>query len=273
MTGREAFTDLLKRLGVGEGDVVYLHTSLSRLRHLGLSPDELLDTLLAVLGDDGTLVLPSFAWNLVPEARPWKGYAAYFEQRPVFDVRSTPANIGALPELFRRRPGVRRSLDYWWSVCALGLHAETVTAGQEQVTHPYGPGSSFDELRLRGAKIVGLGVTLNTTSLAPIVDYVLGDEHPQRVFTSEPQEGRVVDAGGAELVTRAYWLLPEIVRTIKPSVVFERSAGLHGALRRIDHGETIQFAYPFAAYFDEAVGQGRDAASRGDRVPWLGDAP
>jgi aminoglycoside N3'-acetyltransferase len=273
MTPARRLDALLDRLAVHAGDVVYLHTSFSRMAHLGLDAGAFLDRLCDRLGSQGTLILPSFAWNLDRNARPWKGYADYYRHRPTFDVRHTPANIGWVPELFRTRPGVRRSADYWWPVCAWGRLADEVTTGQEHVGHPFGPGSAFDRLHQHGVKILGLGVTLNTSSLALLADFALGDDHPHAVFSDVPQTGVVIDHAGNRVDVRAYWLRPEVVRLIKPGALVEASDRFRAAVRRADEGETIQFCYPYAAYHEEAVRLGREAAARGQPVPWLRDYP
>lgn len=265
--------DLLDRTEIRSGNLVYVHTSFSRLGHLGLTPADLITGLCERVGPLGTLVLPCFAWHLDPAARPWTGYAEYFRRRPLFDVRDTPANIGVIPELFRRWPGVLRSAHYWWSIAARGPLAESLTRGQDDVEWPYGPESSFGRMRALGVKILGLGVSLNTTSLAPVVDHELGDRHPQQVLTTEPQDGVVIDHHGRRRITRSYWLMPEVVRQIKPSVVIERSPVLADSVIRADAGETIQFSYRFSDFFDEALRMGVDAAGRGQRVPWLADYP
>ncbi|HYY56367.1 MAG TPA: AAC(3) family N-acetyltransferase [Pyrinomonadaceae bacterium] len=273
MQGYKRFKELLDDLEISRGDVVYLHTSFKRMAYLGLTGEEFLGILVERLGDDGTLVLPSFAWNLDKRERPWKGYNDYFHSRPLFDVRRTPANIGFVPELFRNWPGVRRSVNYWWSICARGARAEELTVGQERVVHPYGPGSSFDLLRIHDVKILGLGVSLNTTSLAPVPDYALGEQHSQRVFTDEPQKGAVVDHEGTTIETHSFWLLPEVVRLIKPSVLIEESAELRRSVLRADEGENINFSYPYGVYHSEALRLGAQACADGQPVPWLRNYP
>ena len=267
------FDELLEALDIRPGDVVYLHSSFKRMKYLGLTGQQFLDRLMEKLGTEGTLVLPSFAWNLDKSARPWKGYRDYFYQPSVFDVRHTRANIGFLPELFRMMPGVRRSVNYWWPVCARGALAAELVAGQEKVAHPFGPGSSFDLLRTYGVKILGLGVSLNTTSLALIPDYVLGDRHTQKVFTDEPGSAAVIDDEGNQIETRSFWLLPDVVRLIKPSVLIAASRKLHSAVRRVDEAETIQFSYPYEVYHEEALRLGESACADGRPVPWLQDYP
>jgi aminoglycoside N3'-acetyltransferase len=273
MEGHKGLNELLDKLNIAAGDVVYLHTSFKRLSYLKTTGEEFIATLLNRLGKRGTLVLPSFAWNLDKTERPWKGYREYFETRPVFDVKRTAANIGWIPELFRAMPDVLRSMDYWWPVCARGALASEITAGQERVEHPYGPGSSFDMLRVHDVKILGLGVTLNTTSLALIPDYVLGARHTQRVFTQERQRGVVRDYEGREIETLSYWLLPDVVRLVKPSALIEESERLRQEVLRADEGTTIHFSYPYRVYHEEALRLGEEAVRAGRPVPWLKNYP
>jgi hypothetical protein len=238
--------------------------------HLELEPAAFIRELLDFLGPAGTLVMPSFSWNLDRAARPWVGYRRYFESRPEFDVRHSPANIGVLPELFRQMADARRSLSYWWSVAAMGALAESITANQLDVEDPYGPGSSFELLRQHQVILVGLGVTLNTTSLAFVPDHSLGN---RSFLSSQPLNGMVVDQSGKRHLSSSYWVLPEAVQRVKPEVVFQRSSRLVSQLRRQDQGDVIQFAYPYAVYHEEAVRLGQEALDEGRQVPWLEGLP
>lgn len=253
---------LLEALQVPVGGLVYLHTSFSRMRHLELGPNEFIDCLLDYLGPGGTLAMPSFSWNVDSTQRPWKGYADYFQGDRVFDVLHTAANIGAVPELFRQRDRVRRGVNYWWSVAAHGPLAEELTQAQERVKHPAGPDSSFGRIHRRDGWILGLGVTLNTTSLAFLPDFELGN----RAFvTPEPRRGPVVDEQGRLLESWSYWVLPESVRYVKPETVCGQG---FEAMRRHDHDGVIQFAYPYQAYHERALSLGRAAQTAGRPSPW-----
>lgn len=273
MQGYQRFNRLLDQLNILRGDLVYLHTSFKRMAYLDVSGEEFLQILLERLGTSGTLVLPSFAWNLDKTARPWKGYKDYFHQRPIFDVRETAANIGWIPELFRLMPEVQRSTSYWWAICARGPLAEELTEGQERVVHPYGPGSSFELLRSRGAKILGLGVSLNTTSLAPVADYALGAQHTQSVFTPQTEKGTVIDREGISIDTHSYWLQPEVVRLIKPGVLIAQSEELQRSVLRADVDSNINFSYPYSVYHREALRLGKEACAAMKPVPWLQNYP
>lgn len=273
MPDSSAYMLLLKKLNVNKGDLVFFHTSFKRMSYLGFSPEQLIEALIDYLGPKATLVMPSYAWNLDKTQRPWAGYKLYFERRPVFDVVNTESNMGVISELFRGMPGVKRSLDYWWPVCAMGPLAQELTAGQEKLISPYGPGSTFDLLRINNVKIVGLGVTLNTTSLALITDYQLGKEHTQKVFTDTPQEGAVIDYRGNRITTRSFWMLPEVVRCIKPSEMINASRKIRESLKLIETDGVVQFSYPYEIYYKESMRMGEEASGSGDKMPWLKEYP
>lgn len=271
--GKRDFEQLLDKLNINKGNVIFLHSSFSRLKYLELTPQELLTILLQRLGSEGTLAMPSYTWHLDPQHRPWKGYKDYFELRPAFDVKNTPSNLGWIPETFRLMKGTKRSLDYWWSIGVQGALAEYITQNQEILQHSYGQESSFEKLMLANVKILGLGVTLNTTSLAPMVDFALGSTHPHQIFTTTLERGLVIDFDGKAIQTHKYWLLPDVVHFIKPEQVFYESPNLQTALQRADFEDTIHFSYPFQTYYAEALHLGYAASSEKRNVPWLLNYP
>ena len=75
-----------RALGVRPGGVLLVHSSLKSLCEPGATPDDVIDGLLAAL-DGGTLVLPTLSYMHVGPA-----------QRR-FNARTTPSNVGAIPEL------------------------------------------------------------------------------------------------------------------------------------------------------------------------------
>jgi aminoglycoside N3'-acetyltransferase len=273
LDGRERLESLLEKLDIHSGDIVFLHISYKWMSYLGLDGQQIIDTIVHQLTPAGTLVMPSYAWHLDKSQRPWKGYADYVRQQPVFDVCNTPTNMGWIPELFRSMPGVIRSLNYCWPICVKGPFAHELTAAQEKVFHPFAEDSSFGMLHKLGVKILGLGVSLNTTSLAHLADYALRGCHPQQVFSNELQSGVIIDYRGTPIETRSYRLLPEVARLVKPEKVIENSPELRRVIRRADEGDTIQFSYPYQVYHQEAVRLGEQACADKKKVPWLEDYP
>jgi len=266
LSSRDELRFLLEDLGVYPGSLVYLHTSFRRVSYIDLGPTDFIEGLLEHIGSEGTLVMPCFSWHLDKQNRPWVGYRMYFETRPEFDVVNTAANIGVIPETFRNLPQAKRSLNYWWSVASVGPLTDILTGGQHLVEHPYGPGSTFELLREHDVIILGLGVTLNTTSLAFVPDYHLGNHS---VLTEDLQSGVVIDEVGQRHETKSYWVLPNAVQQVKPEVVFQRSERLRSDLRRVDRNKTVQFAYHYRVYHEEAMRLGREAREKGMPHPWL----
>lgn len=267
------FSSLLDTLGIATGDTVYVHSSFSRLKRFGLTGDAIIDILCNKVGPTGTIAMPSFAWNIIPEQRPWAGYAQYLQSPPRFDVRNTPCNIGWLAEQFRLRPGVLRSAHGFWAICATGNMARQLTTRQELLESPYGAGSAFSLLIEFDAKLLGLGVTLNTSSLCPVADWELGEEHTQEVFTKTPIESEVILTDGVTTVTRTYSMSAESVRRMNPRAMFDQSPQLKSELRFIDLEGDFFYCYPSKTYHLEATRLGRKSIAQGCKMPWLNDLP
>src|SRR5215210_5495176 len=87
--------DDLRRLGLGEGAVVLVHSSLSRLGNVKGGADAVVDSLLTAVGPTGTVLFPTLTGTEHdgPDAP------------PVVDVRSTPCWTGRIPETARHRKG------------------------------------------------------------------------------------------------------------------------------------------------------------------------
>ncbi len=153
--------DLLA-LGVRPGGVLLVHAS---LRSLGPLPsggaEGVIRDLLEALGPGGTLLMPALS------------YASVSARSPLFDVRFTPSCIGALPEIFRTRPGTLRSVHPTHSVCALGRLAGELLGEHFLDTSPCGPHSPFARLPQVGGQILFLGCGLRpNTSMHAVEEQV-----------------------------------------------------------------------------------------------------
>jgi hypothetical protein len=177
--------------------------------------------------------------------------------------------VGLLPEIFRRWPGVSRSASYWVPVCALGALAHELTAGQEDIINPFAPGSTFRRLSEISARLVGLGVSLNTSSLSHLPDYDLAAECPIPIFSMDPIEGEIIDSEGRHHHTRTIIVRQELMAGYKPSALFEHSPSLCAKLVRIKRGEANFFSYPIDLFHSEGIMVGRKFLSSGRLPPWL----
>jgi len=267
--GGERLAAVLDRLGVEEGAVVFLHTSYSRSLEFAESPQKLIDGLLLRLGPAGTLAMPRYAWHLDSTVRPWKGYADYLLRLPTMNLNSTPANIGIVPETFRGMEGVECSISHFWPLSARGRFAAEILQGQEGITHAFGPDSSFARLLKMDAKVLGLGVTLNTSSLAPVTDWCLGVERPHDIFTSSPITGLVVGRDGREYRPSVTTMRAESVRDIKPSRILQGSLRPGVDFPFVEQNGNFFFCYRSSLYHEAAMHEGLAALDRGGHVPWM----
>jgi aminoglycoside 3-N-acetyltransferase len=130
-------------IGLGPGDRVVVHSS---LRAVGLEANELIDELLAAVGSEGLVVMPTFTYD-----------------NETF-TPAAPGRTGALSEAFRRRPEARRSSHPTYSLAALGDGAAELLEGHERVGAT-AVDSPLDRLAAAGGLVLllGVGQTANTT--------------------------------------------------------------------------------------------------------------
>lgn len=161
----------LRSLGVEPGQVLVVHSSLSRLGWVAGGAQAVVLAVLDALGDDGTLVMPTHSpfgepsrWQHPPVPEPW--WQVIRDETPAFDPALTPTRqMGAIVECFRHVPGVLRSHHPASSFAAVGPHAATITAGHE-LAFGLGEGSPLARLYELDARVLLLGVGHgNNTSL------------------------------------------------------------------------------------------------------------
>ena len=144
----------LKELPIDTGGTLLVHSSMKSIGEVDGGADTVLDAL-SELMRGGLLVLPTHTWDHIGTG---KG------QCDLFDYRSEPVCIGLLPEMFRKRESVIRSLHPTHSVAALGTDAEGYVEGEEYIDTPAGRKGCWGKLYDRNAKILflGCGVSCNT---------------------------------------------------------------------------------------------------------------
>ena len=74
----------LRKLGLGSGDLVTLHSSLKSLGHVEGGGQAVIRALLETIGPEGTILMPAFTFPLKSE------------EEPIFDVRETPSCVGLI---------------------------------------------------------------------------------------------------------------------------------------------------------------------------------
>lgn len=142
-----------RNAGLTAGDLVLVHSSLRKLGPVEGGADTVLDALLEVLGQEGTLALPTHTFSVVTA------------RQPVFHQSLTPSNVGTLSNVFRKRSGVVRGLHPTHSVAAIGPLAEKLVEGHEKETTPCSANSPYVRLRDWNGKVLIIGEGLQCCTL------------------------------------------------------------------------------------------------------------
>ncbi len=172
-------------LGVRQGGVLLVHSSLRSLGPLDGGAETVVQSLLEALGPQGTLLMPALSYRTVGP------------KSPVFNVLTTSSCVGALPEYFRTRPGTIRSVHPTHSVSGVGPLVKDLLGEHMRSTTPCGPYSPFARLPEAGGQILFLGCGLHpNTSMHAVEEkvepvYLYGDQVDYRVILADRSQHRM----------------------------------------------------------------------------------
>ena len=90
--------DDLKKAGIKRGDRLVVHSSLKSIGMTRDGADTVIDALMDVIGEEGTIFMPVFTYSYEREGK-----------TDPFDRKDSPSLTGIITETFRKRSGVLRS--------------------------------------------------------------------------------------------------------------------------------------------------------------------
>lgn len=179
---------LLRRLGVAPGDVVMVHSSFSSFEGFQGSVADVIRILQDTVTPEAALLMPTL---------PFSGSALeYARAEPVLDVGRTPSRMGIMTEIFRRLPGVCRSVHPTHPVAGWGTKAAALLESHQSAATPCGAGSPFGKLVEADGKILLLGVDVRSMTFFHYLEEELESRMPFTPFTRERVTLSVRDAGG-----------------------------------------------------------------------------
>ena len=139
----------LRQTGLKAGDVVLVHSAMRTMGRVRRGAGTVVDALLDVVGDRGTLVVPTFT------------FVHEIAEDPIIDPQSDPSEMGAITETARKHPRAIRSTAFRHSFAAIGRRAEFIT--QVNPALPvFDIRSSFGVMLALNTQILMLGMTYSS---------------------------------------------------------------------------------------------------------------
>lgn len=164
--------------GVSSGQTLLVHSSMGKIGGWVCGGAEaVIRALLAVLGSEGTLVMPTHTadntdparWQNPPVPEAW--WETIRQERLPYDpATSQTFMMGIIPETFRTYPGVLRSNHPIGSFAAYGKHAAAITAPQS-LEPMFGDDSPIGRMYHLDAHILLLGVGYDNCTSLHLAEY------------------------------------------------------------------------------------------------------
>lgn len=168
----ETIKNDLRNLGLKEGDIVLVHSSMSKIGWVCGDELTIVQALLQTVGEEGTIIMPAHTgnntnpdeWAHPPVPDTWKEEIR--RTMPAFNENNSPTRgMGKICECFRKYEGTVRSNHPQVSFCANGKYKNEIVK-KHDLTYALGMNSPIGKLYELNAKILLLGVGYtNCTSM------------------------------------------------------------------------------------------------------------
>lgn len=178
----EELKEQIRAMGIEKDDTVLIHTSMRAVGPVEKGADGVIDAFCQVLSE-GLFLVPTHTWAVVNR------------DNPVYDVRSTEPNIGALPRCAAFRKEGFRSLHPTHSIWGYGKDAEIFLRGEEKSGTPAPAGGAWSRLADRKAKILLIGIGNERNTFIHAVDEIA--DLPNRIHP-KPFDVTIFDQQGRE---------------------------------------------------------------------------
>ncbi len=234
--------DLIKA-GIKSGDIVLVHSALSKMGHLKDGPKTFVDALMKVVGEQGTILMPTSP-NSVYQYD-------YIKENKTFDVLNSPSKTGKITEYFRTLPGVKRSWHPTEPVSGWGAKVDYFLNEHFNQLTPYNSKSPFYKVSEQGGKLLYIGVTLanagtNLHTLEDAVDF----KFP--VYADEIFDTEIIDPTGKKHSVKTKVHNPEFSKKRKCDELiplFEKE----GAMKKVKIGQADTLVADAKKFLDAMI--------------------
>lgn len=218
--GWERIGSFLEEHGAVAGSLLIVHSSASALKPTGLSPAQIIDKLLSMVGSSGTLAMPAFPkYEEEPQGID-RMRVDVSDLEPVYDVQKSVPWTGVLPLRLMHKPGAVRSRYPLNTMVAVGELAQPMMRdnllGDEPL--PCGVHSSWKFCADHRAIIIALGVDMaHSLTMIHVAEDAYEDQWPVKDWY-RTRKFRVIDGGSVSRVTvrerRPCWAAHYAERTL-----------------------------------------------------------
>lgn len=216
----------IEHCGIREGDVVLVHSSLKACGYVEGGADAVIDAFLDVLGNSGTLVMPTLSQKNFRNA-----YLDWSMDRP--------SDVGLITETFRLRSESVRSNQATHSVAAQGPLAVWLTRDHGRFGRrrgafgdtPFAVCSPWQKMYDINAKIFFFGVDMESNTMKHLIEYQMIDD-----LIGQIDDDSVRDALASRLRTHATYDDDNFVWPYSSGVAMQKVLDEMGLLRHAECG-------------------------------------
>lgn len=212
---------IFQLVGVTPGASICLQSSLKVFSLLGFSPESIIESLINLIGEKGTLIMPTYNFHS-------------WTEHQFFDIRETPSEVGVLTEIFRKYPGVRRTKHPIHSLAVWGKLKDELCA--IDATNSFGLDSVFATLEKHNVLYLTAGTDLSMPFLhCHYSEFVNGVGYRKEKFFS----GNYVDENGESQVKEYSFDVKKDKFQSLISPVYEGHEDLYrqGVVHKIEHSD------------------------------------
>lgn len=176
--GERELLGALAKVGIAAGDRVLVHSSMTGFGGFRGTVPDIVHALKTAITPEGTLLMPTISMVAAD-------IDEHVASGKIFDPRTTPSQVGLITEVFRRLPGVTRSVHPTHAVAAWGADTESWLENHHLADTPCGRGTPYSRLLERNGKILLAGVGISTMTFYHCAEELLEAKMPESPFTTK----------------------------------------------------------------------------------------
>ncbi|MGL5714499.1 MAG: aminoglycoside N(3)-acetyltransferase [Paraclostridium sp.] len=179
---KDSIINDLKKLGVEKESIIIVHSSLSKLGWVCGGAITVIQSLIDLIGENGTIIMPSqtahysdpVEWCNPPVPKEW--HPIIKDTMPAFSPDITPSlGMGQIAETFRTLKNVSRSSHPQYSFSGWGYLSKYILKDQPY-NFPLGEGSPLEKLYNLDANVLLLGVDYDVNTSFHLAEYRLNNK-------------------------------------------------------------------------------------------------